>query len=256
MVDRLIGKVAIISGGGGGIGGEAGRIFCEEGASVLLVDLSEDALAAVAERIRVSVPGAQVATFATDLGQEAAAYEAADKVIAEFGGVDIVVNNVGIRRYDALADATWEMWDDILRVNLLSYSSLTRAALPSMRARGKGSVVNVSSCHAVLGRKGMGAYDASKAAVLAFTRTLAWEEAQHGVRANAICPGYTFTPFHVQRAKQAGKSTDELAAFEPPCVLRRWAEPKEMAYPLLWLASDEAAYVTGATLMVDGGMPL
>ncbi|MBA3043474.1 MAG: SDR family oxidoreductase [Gammaproteobacteria bacterium] len=256
MVDRLTGKVAIISGGGGGIGGEAGRIFCEEGASVLLVDLSEDAVNAAAERIRTAAPGARVETFAADLGQEAVAYEAADRAIAEFGGIDIVVNNVGIRRYDALADATWEMWDDILRVNLLSYSSLTRAALPSMRARGRGSVVNVSSCHAVLGRKGMGAYDASKAAVLAFTRTLAWEEAQHGVRANAICPGYTLTPFHVQRAQQAGKSRAELAAFEPPCVLGRWAEPKEMAYPLLWLASDEAAYVTGATLMVDGGMPL
>lgn len=256
MVNRLAGKVAIISGGGGGIGGEAGRIFCEEGASVLLVDLSEDAVAATAERIRAAVPGAQVAVFAADLGVEAAAYEAADKAIAAFGGIDIVVNNVGIRRYEALADATWDMWDDILRVNLLSYASLTRAALPSMRARGKGSVVNVSSCHAVLGRKGMGAYDASKAAVLAFTRTLAWEEAQHGVRANAICPGYTFTPFHVQRAEKAGKSRDELAAFEPPCVLGRWAEPAEMAYPLLWLASDEAAYVTGATLMVDGGMPV
>jgi NAD(P)-dependent dehydrogenase (short-subunit alcohol dehydrogenase family) len=256
MVNRLANKVAIISGGGGGIGSEAGRIFCEEGASVLLVDLSEDAVNVAAERIRAAAPGARISTLAADLGEEAAAYSAAERAISEFGGIDIVVNNVGIRRYDALIDATWEMWDDVLRVNLLSYSSLTRASLPSMRARGKGSVVNVSSCHAVLGRKGMGAYDASKAAVLAFTRTLAWEEAQHGVRANAICPGYTLTPFHVQRAEQAGKSRAELAAFEPPCVLGRWAEPKEMAYPLLWLASDEAAYVTGATLMVDGGMPV
>lgn len=256
MVNRLANKAAIISGGGGGIGSEAGRIFCEEGASVLLVDLSEDAVNVAAERIRAAAPGARISTFAADLGEEAAAYSAAERAISEFGGIDIVVNNVGIRRYDALMDATWEMWDDILRVNLLSYSSLTRASLPSMRARGKGSVVNVSSCHAVLGRKGMGAYDASKAAVLAFTRTLAWEEAQHGVRANAICPGYTLTPFHVQRAEEAGRSRAELAAFEPPCVLARWAEPKEMAYPLLWLASDEAAYVTGATLMVDGGMPV
>jgi 2-hydroxycyclohexanecarboxyl-CoA dehydrogenase len=256
MVNRLANKVAIISGGGGGIGSEAGRIFCAEGASVLLVDLSEDAVNVAADRIRAAAPGARVLAFAADLGEEAAAYSAAEKAISEFGGVDIVVNNVGIRRYDALADATWDMWDDVLRVNLLSYSSLTRAALPSMRTRGKGSVVNVSSCHAVLGRKGMGAYDASKAAVLAFTRTLAWEEAQYGVRANAICPGYTLTPFHVQRAEQKGTTREELAAFEPPCVLRRWAEPAEMAFPLLWLASDEAAYVTGATLMVDGGMPL
>ena len=256
MGSRLAGKVAVISGGGGGIGSEAGRIFCEEAAEVLLVDLSAEAATAACERIRAAVPGARVMPFAADLGSERAAYDAADRAISEFGGIDIVVNNVGIRRYDALADATWDMWDDIIRVNLLSYASLTRAALPSMRERGRGSIVNVSSCHAVLGRKGMGAYDASKAAVLAFTRTLAWEEAQHGVRANAICPGYTLTPFHVTRAEQAGKSRDELAAFEPPCVLGRWAEPKEMAYPLLWLASDEASYVTGATLMVDGGMPV
>ncbi|ABL68308.1 SDR family NAD(P)-dependent oxidoreductase [Paracoccus denitrificans] len=256
MANRLAGKVALVSGGGGGIGSEAGRIFCEEGASVVLVDLSGEAVEAAAERIRSAVPGANVRPFAADLGIEAAAYEAADKAIEAFGGIDIVVNNVGIRRYDALADATWDMWEDIIRVNLLSYASLTRAALPSMRERGEGSVVNVSSCHAVLGRKGMGAYDASKAAVLGFTRTLAWEEAPHGIRANAICPGYTLTPFHVTRAEQAGKSRDELAAFEPPCVLGRWAEPKEMAYPLLWLASDEASYVTGATLMVDGGMPV
>jgi 2-hydroxycyclohexanecarboxyl-CoA dehydrogenase len=256
MGNRLSGKVAVISGGGGGIGSEAGRIFCEEGASVLLVDLSEQAVVEAAERIRAVVPGARVVPFAADLGVEKAAYDAAALALTEFGGIDVVVNNVGIRRYDALADATWDLWDDIIRVNLLSYASLTRAALPSMRERGKGSVVNVSSCHAVIGRKGMGAYDASKAAVLGFTRTLAWEEAEHGIRANAICPGYTLTPFHIKRAEQAGKSREEVARFEPPCILGRWADPKEMAYPLLWLASDEASYVTGATLMVDGGLPV
>jgi 2-hydroxycyclohexanecarboxyl-CoA dehydrogenase len=256
MGNRLSGKVAVISGGGGGIGSEAGRIFCEEGASVLLVDLSEQAVVEAAERIRAVVPGARVVPFAADLGVEEAAYDAADLALTEFGGIDVVVNNVGIRRYDALADATWDLWEDIIRVNLLSYASLTRAALPSMRERGKGSVVNVSSCHAVIGRKGMGAYDASKAAVLGFTRTLAWEEAPHGIRANAICPGYTLTPFHIKRAEQAGKSREEVARFEPPCILGRWADPKEMAYPLLWLASDEASYVTGATLMVDGGLPV
>jgi 2-hydroxycyclohexanecarboxyl-CoA dehydrogenase len=256
MGNRLSGKVAVISGGGGGIGSEAGRIFCEEGASVLLVDLSEQAVVEAAERIRAVVPGARVVPFAADLGVEKAAYDAADLALTEFGGIDVVVNNVGIRRYDALADATWDLWEDIIRVNLLSYASLTRAALPSMRERGKGSVVNVSSCHAVIGRKGMGAYDASKAAVLGFTRTLAWEEAPHGIRANAICPGYTLTPFHIKRAEQAGKSREEVARFEPPCILGRWADPKEMAYPLLWLASDEASYVTGATLMVDGGLPV
>lgn len=256
MTNRLVDKVAMISGGAGGIGSEAGRIFCEEGARVLLVDMDAEALHAACDRIRAAVPTAKVHPFAADLGVEQLAYDAAECAVSEFGGIDVVVNNVGIRRYDAMADATWDDWQDILRVNLLSYASLTRAALPSMRQRGRGSVVNVSSCHAVIGRKGMGAYDASKAAVLGFTRTLAWEEAEHGLRANAVCPGYTLTPFHIRRAEEAGKSRDEIASFEPPCVLGRWAEPKEMAYPILWLASDEASYVNGATIMVDGGLPV
>jgi len=96
----------------------------------------------------------------------------------------------------------------------------------------------------------MGAYDATKAAVLSLTRTLAFEEGGHGVRVNAICPGFTRTPFHVNRLGTA--RVDELV---PPCVLQRWADPKELAYPMLWLASEEASYVTAATFMIDGGLP-
>jgi NAD(P)-dependent dehydrogenase (short-subunit alcohol dehydrogenase family) len=96
----------------------------------------------------------------------------------------------------------------------------------------------------------MGAYDATKAAVLALTRTLAFEEAGHGIRVNAICPGFTRTPFHVKRMGQ--EAVDGLV---PPCALKRWAEPVELAYPMLWLASDEASYVTSATFMIDGGLP-
>jgi 2-hydroxycyclohexanecarboxyl-CoA dehydrogenase len=102
----------------------------------------------------------------------------------------------------------------------------------------------------VYGRKGMGAYDATKAGVLALTRTLAFEEAEHGIRVNAICPGFTRTPFHEKRL--GVKAVDELV---PPCVMRRWAAPSEVAYPMLWLASDEASYVTAATFMIDGGLP-
>ena len=125
---------------------------------------------------------------------------------------------------------------------------MTRAALPALRRSGRGSVINVSSTGAVYGRKGMGAYDSTKAGVLALTRTLAFEEAEHGVRVNTICPGYTRTPFHVNRL-----GAEEVDALVPPCVMRRWATPAELAYPMLWLASDEASYVTAATFMIDGG---
>lgn len=246
---RLEGKVVIVTGGGGGIASAAGKIFSEEGAKVALIDRAPETVEPVAEDIRRSVPGAQVLPVVADLGTEEAAQVAVDEVLRAFGKIDVLVNNVGIRRYEALADAPWDTWDAIVRVNLLSFVSMARAALPALR-QGRGSIINVSSTYAVYGRKGMGAYDATKAAVLSLTRTLAFEEGEHGVRVNAICPGFTRTPFHVNRLGAA--KVDELV---PPCVLRRWADPKELAYPMLWLASDEASYVTAATFMIDGGLP-
>ncbi|MFY9958767.1 MAG: SDR family NAD(P)-dependent oxidoreductase [Bradyrhizobium sp.] len=179
---RLEGKVAIITGGGGGIASAAGRIFSAEGAKVALIDRAAETVEPVAEDIRRCVPGAQVLPLVVDLGTETAAQFAVDEVLQTFGKIDVLVNNVGIRRYGALADAPWDTWDDIVRVNLLSFVSMARAALPPLRQSGRGSIINVSSTYAVYGRKGMGAYDATKAAVLSLTRTLAFEEGGHGVR--------------------------------------------------------------------------
>lgn len=247
---RLEGKVAIITGGGGGIGSAAGNIFCVEGAKVALVDRDADVLESAVVEIRRKLAGAHVEGFVADLGEEIAAGIVVDKVITAFGKLDVLVNNVGIRRYEPLAEAPWNTWDAIVRINLLSFVSMAMAALPALRKSGKGSIINVSSTYAVYGRKGMGAYDATKAAVLSLTRTLAGEEGEHGVRVNAICPGFTRTPFHINRL--GADKVDELV---PPCVMRRWADPAELAYPMLWLASDEASYVTAATFMVDGGLP-
>jgi 2-hydroxycyclohexanecarboxyl-CoA dehydrogenase len=248
MPGRLEGRVAIITGGGGGIGSAAGEVFCREGARVALLDMSAELAQDAAARIRSVIPGAQVMGFAGDLGVESAAERLVQDIVSAMGGVDVLVNTVGIRRYESVADASWETWDDIIRVNVLSYVSMVRAALPHLRKSGRGSIVNVASTGAVFGRKGMAAYDSSKAALLALTRTIAHEEAEHGVRANAICPGYTRTTFHLNRLGEAG-----VDAIVPPCVMKRWADPKEMAFPLLWLASDEASYITGANIMVDGG---
>lgn len=248
---RLAGKIAIITGGGGGIGSAAGAIFCREGAKVALVDSDAATVQTAADAIGRQVPGAHVTALTADLGEESAAETIVDQVLQAFGGIDVLVNNVGIRNYDAVADASWETWDPIVRVNLLSFAAMSRAALPALRRSGRGSIINVSSTYAVYGRKGMGAYDATKAAVLSLTRTLAFEEGEHGVRVNAICPGFTRTPFHVNRL-----GTAEVEALIPPCVLRRWADPVELANPMLWLASDEASYMTAATLMIDGGLPM
>ncbi len=250
MGSRLIGKVSAITGGGGGIGSAAGKIFCEEGSRVALIDPSAEAVERAVADIRSKVPGAQVKGFVADLGVEEEAEKVIQAIVKEFGSLDVLVNNVGIRRYEPIAEAPWSAWNEIVRVNLLSFASMTRAALPHLRKSGKGSIINVSSTYAVYGRKGMGAYDATKAGVLALTRTTAFEEGEHGVRANSICPGFTKTVFHVKRMGE-----EAVNALVPPCVLQRWAEPSELAYPMLWLASDEASYVTGSTFMIDGGLP-
>lgn len=250
MGKRLEGKVAIITGGGGGIGSAAGKIFCEEAGRVALIDSSEEAVGRAVDEIKRVVPGADVIGLVADLGIENEAARVIEATVSRLGSLDILVNNVGIRRYEAIADAPWDLWDAIVRVNLLSFASMSRAALPHLRKSGRGSIINVSSTYAVYGRKGMGAYDATKAGVLALTRTIAYEEGTHNVRANSICPGFTRTPFHVNRL--GAQVVEDLV---PPCVLERWAEPAELAYPMLWLASDEASYVTGATFMIDGGLP-
>ena len=254
-VGRLAGKVALITGGGAGIGAATARVFCAEGAAVMLVDADAGALQATVERLQSDVPGARVAALAADVADEGLACDAVALARREYGALDVLVSNAAMRNHAALADATPAEWHALLAVNLLGAANYCRAALPLLRAGGKGSIVTVSSCYAVTGRKGMGLYDASKAALLAFTRTLAHEEAARGVRANAICPGSTLTDFHLGRARAAGKTVDKLKTErQSTSLLGRWADPLEIAWPILWLASDEASFITGTTLMVDGGL--
>jgi len=254
VAGRLKGKAAIITGGAGGIGSATGQLFCEEDAKVLLVDRDQSALEEVVKGIRSSVPSAAVESLVADVSIEATASQIVSTALSAFGRIDALVNNAGIRAYEPLSEAKQETWDAILRTNLLSYAWLTREALPHLRASGRGSVVNVSSTHAVNPRAGMGQYDVAKAGIISMTKTLAFEEAAHGIRANAVCPGLTLTPFHLRRAEAAGrtrKDLDEEAA--GGCLARRWADPREIAYPILWLASDEASYITASAIMVDGG---
>jgi NAD(P)-dependent dehydrogenase (short-subunit alcohol dehydrogenase family) len=251
---RLDQSVAIITGGAGGIGAATAQLFCEQGAAVALVDLDSEAMAAARAGIRRAVPGARLHEIVADIGREESAATIVSEVIRVFGRIDILVNNAGIRSYEPLADAKRETWERILAVNLLSYAYLSREALPALRASGRGSIVNVSSMHAFIPRAGMGQYDVTKSGIVSMTRTLAFEEARHGVRVNAVCPGATLTPFHERRFAAAGQTRAQIDAIaDASCLLRRWAAPREIAYPILWLASGEASYVTGAALMADGG---
>lgn len=256
-MNRVAGKCVLITGGGSGIGAATAKLFCAEGAKVMLVDANPDGLAQTQKEIAQQVSGAQVATFLADVSDAAAAPQAVAEVLARFGRLDVLVNNASMRNYSAIADAEPAEWQAMVNVNLIGTANYCRAALPTLRQTERASIVNVSSAYAVTGRKGMGLYDATKAGMLAMTRTLAFEEAAHGVRANAVCPGSTLTNFHIRRAAAAGKSIEQLKTErQSTSLLARWASPEEIAWPILWLASDEASFITGATLMVDGGLSI
>ena len=250
----MAGRIALVTGGGGGIGEATGRLFAEEGGAVALVDADGRAVEAAATAIAHDVPGASVIALSADLAREAEAGRAVEAAVTRLGALHTLVNVAGVRVYAALADAASADWERIIGVNVLATAYCCRAGLPALRASGRGTIVNVSSVYGVMGRAGMGQYDTTKAAVLGYTRALAVEEAPHGLRVNAVCPGGTITPYHVRRAASQGVSEAELRTQRADAnLLGRWAEPREVAYPILFLAGDESSFVTGATLMVDGG---
>ena len=254
MPGRMAGRVALVTGGGGGIGEATGRLFAEEGAAVALLDADAAAVEAAAGTIRTAVPGAEILALAGDVTRERDVRGLIDGAAARWGALHTLVNVAGVRVYAPLADADAADWERIIGVNVLGTAHCCKAALPRLRAAGRGTIVNVSSVYGVMGRTGMGQYDTTKAAVLGFTRALAVEEAPHRIRVNAVCPGGTITPYHVRRAAARGVSEAEMRTQRAgDNLLGRWAEPREVAYAILVLASDESSFVTGATLMVDAG---
>jgi 2-hydroxycyclohexanecarboxyl-CoA dehydrogenase len=254
MPGRMRGRVALVTGGGGGIGEATGRLFAEEGAAVVVLDASVELAEAAAASIAAAVDGARVAALAGDVTHEEDARRAVDTAISRYGALHCLVNVAGVRVYQSLAAATPQDWQHILSVNVLGTAFCCKAAIPALRAAGGGSIVNVSSVYGVRGRRGMGQYDTTKAAVLGLTRALAVEEAPHGIRVNAVCPGSTITPYHIRRAADQGQTEAELRQrTTDENLLGRWAEPREIAHPILFLACEESSYITGATLMVDAG---
>lgn len=254
MTGRIEGKNAIITGGAGGLGCAMARTFLKEGASVALIDRDDNVLKEVVDSLKRENPSAHIMHITADLGSESSAENSVVQVADNFGSIDILVNNAGIRKYERISETTAASWSYILAINLTAYALMAKFALPHIRKSGKGAIVNISSTYAVNGRVGMGQYDATKAGILALTRTLAFEEAGHGVRVNAVCPGATLTPFHQKRLGQDYQQLMDTQLHD--CLMQRWADPAEIAYPVLWLASDEASYITATTLMVDGGRPV
>lgn len=254
MKQRLEEKIAIITGAASGIGAKTAEVFCAAGARVLLVDRDAAMLETTAGLIRGRVAGAELDTATCDITDTAQVQAAVARAVATFGGLTTLVNNAGIRNRKPVGLAEPSDWNGVLATNLVGSANFCKAALPELRKGKNASVVIVSSCYALIGRDVMPIYDASKAALLSLVRTFAWEVAGDNIRVNGVCPGGTFTPFTIGSAKNRGLTEDEMRTeVYEPALLKRRAMPEEIAYPILFLASDEASYVTGTALMVDGG---
>ena len=249
---RLEGKVAAITGGASGIGEATVRRFAAEGAVVALADIDGERGRMVAKEIEGA--GGRAIFVETHAGREADLIRFVKAARERWGRLDALVNNAGMRLYQTVVDASEESWDAILAVNVKGYAFCAKAAIPLMREHGGGSIVNVASIRSVVAGGNMVQYDTTKAAVAGLTRAMALDHAVDGVRVNAVCPGPIFTRFHERRAEAAGRSHEDFRAeFGRGTMLGRAGTPAEVAACILFLASDDASYVTGASLYVDGG---
>lgn len=251
---RLADRIAVITGGGSGIGRATAERFASEGASVVVVDRHDDTASAVAARINEA--GGQALAVGCDIADDAALASLGETVRDRFGRLDILVNNAGIRHYGPITEASEDDWNQIFSVNLRGAARCSTHLLPTMIESGGGSIVNVSSVHAWSGRPGMALYDSMKAGLLGLTRSMACDHADQDVRVNAVLPGSTLTEFHLARAEREGWDLDESVTERHeggPSLLKRQARPEEIAAANLFLCSDDASYITGAALAVDGG---
>jgi 2-hydroxycyclohexanecarboxyl-CoA dehydrogenase len=251
-VGRLNGKVAAITGGASGIGEATARLFVEEGARLAIADMDVERGRMVVDEIETA--GGEVIFVEAHMEREADALTFIRRTVEHYGRLDILVNNAGMRLYQTVVEASEASWDAILGVNLKGYAFCAKAAIPEMRQRGGGSIVNVASQRAFMAGGNMVQYDSTKAAVTGLTRGMALDHAAEGIRVNAVCPGPIFTRFHERRSAAAGKTAEEFRdEFGRGTMLKRPGTPREVANCILFLASDEASYVTGTCLLVDGG---
>jgi NAD(P)-dependent dehydrogenase (short-subunit alcohol dehydrogenase family) len=251
MGDRLSSKVALITGAGMGMGREACRVFAREGARIVALDVDATALAETAAV--VSGEGGEIETRVCDVSDESAVRDAVAAGVARFGALHILYNNAGVlwrdRDVGVLATDS-DVWDRVMAINLKGMVWVCKHGIPELIAGGGGAVVNIGSVSALLGDPvPQDAYTCSKGAVISLTRSLAVQFAAQGVRANCIHPGFVMTP--MQAEKTVSQEWIDAACEYIP--LGRLAQPRDVVNAGLFLASDEAAYITGAELVVDGG---
>ena len=251
---RLEGKVAMITGAANGVrgklmgfGGAAAWLFASEGARVVVTDIDDEDGEMTARQIRES--GREAVFVRLDVTSEREWDDAVRAAVSCFGRIDILVNNAGTSSRDTVEGTTVDMWDGQMEVHAKGAFLGTRAVIPEMRRVGGGSIINVSSIFSLIGSPSSTAYHAAKGAIRSFTKAAAVQYAGEGIRVNAVHPGYVTTPMTQKYFTDA-----ELVARRTESVpMKRFGTVEEIAYGMLYLASDEASYVTGSDLVIDGG---
>lgn len=240
---RLQDKRILLTGAARGIGATCARVFVNEGARVFLVDRDEAAL----HQLAGELGGDNVKARVLDITSSEDVKAAVAEMVEHFGGVDVLVNNAGITRDSLTAKMTEEAWDAVIDVNLKAPMICAQAVFPYMKEQGSGAILNAASVSA-LGNVGQANYAASKAGLIGMTKTWALEFARFGIRANAVAPGFTDTEM------MATIPEEVLGKIVGKVPLRRLAKPEEIAAAYTFLASDEAAFITGQVLFIDGGL--
>jgi NAD(P)-dependent dehydrogenase (short-subunit alcohol dehydrogenase family) len=243
---RLAGKTALITGAARGMGAAHARLFAQEGAKVILGDVLDDEGESVAGDLRAA--GHDAVYRRLDVGSAEDWTEVVRFADDTLAGVDILVNNAGIISHPPVTETTDDEWERVVGVNQRGVFLGMREAIPSMLRRGGGSIVNISSVWGVRFSPASLAYHATKAAVIAMTKSAALTHARDGIRVNAICPGPILTPM------LAAEDPDAVRALLEVIPMGRGAEPDEVSRGVLYLASEDASFVTGAVLVIDGGM--
>ena len=247
---RLEGKVAIVSGGASGIGEATSRLFAAEGASVVIADINDELGAALESDIRDG--GGEAAYLKLDVTDEEQWRAVVAETVTRFGKLDIVVNNAGISApgRPPTEEQTVEGWDAVMAVNAKGVFLGTKHAIPEMRKAGGGSIVNISSVYGIVGSKGGTAYHASKGACRTFSKAAAIQYAGEQIRVNSVHPGFVDTPMTAELHSLPSVHEERVAK----TPLGRMGLPEDIAYGILYLASDESRFVTGSELVIDGGM--
>lgn len=251
-MDRLRDRVALVTGAGSGIGQACAELFAEEGASVIVDDIDGDAAERVAGAIRAR--GLVASAVQGDVSVAVDAQRMVDTAVREFGRIDIVVSNAGVQRMVESLELLPEAdWDRVIGVNLKGAYLVSKAAIPHMKAQGRGAIVFTGSEMGFLADPLTPVYNASKGGLHMLMKSMAVNLIKHGIRVNAFCPGITNTPLlqsEIDTSPDPAKTKEAYDAWAP---IGRMGTPREMAHVALFLASDESSFVVGATYLADGG---